>query len=293
MNLLKSLFISVYMSVSVAIAFYGAWVLLRGGAALPWVGVLLTVVPILRKLGSLMLFRREARTSAHFPLFNALGLLGVGLALAGWFSGRGPLAAGLAVIGWGGFLLYVFWYSKLARSPSPALAVGAILPRLTLRDPHLIPVRSEQLINQPTIWLFYRGNWCPLCKAQIKELAERRNDFVGGGVRVVLVSPQPVAHTTRLSDQYPKGFDFLVDEGNAAARLLGINDPFGVPMGMQMLGYASETVLPTVILTAPGGQVLWTDQTENYRVRPEPDTYLAVLRQHGLLRPAAQPEIRS
>ena len=53
--------------------------------------------------------------------------------------------------------------------------------------------------------------------------------------------------------------------------------------GLQALGYASDTVMPTVVITAPGGRILWADETDNYRVRPEPDTYLAVLRRGGLV----------
>ncbi len=49
-------------------------------------------------------------------------------------------------------------------------------------------------------------------------------------------------------------------------------------MGMQALGYDSETVLPTVVITEAGGRILWADETDNYRVRPEPDLFLTVLR---------------
>jgi hypothetical protein len=52
---------------------------------------------------------------------------------------------------------------------------------------------------------------------------------------------------------------------------------------MQMIGYESETVLPTVIITDETGKIIWTHQTDNYRVRPEPDVFLDVLRGHGML----------
>jgi len=48
------------------------------------------------------------------------------------------------------------------------------------------------------------------------------------------------------------------------------------------LGYDSDTVLPTAILTDQNGVILFTDQTDNYRVRPEPDTFLRVFTEHGL-----------
>ena len=51
---------------------------------------------------------------------------------------------------------------------------------------------------------------------------------------------------------------------------------------MQILGYDSETVLPTVIITNTEGQILWAHETDNYRIRPEPDVFLEVLRENGL-----------
>ena len=79
-------------------------------------------------------------------------------------------------------------------------------------------------------------------------------------------------------------FDFLTDEGNKAARILGIESENGIPLGMQMLGYDSETVLPTVIITDENGRVIWTHETDNYRVRPEPDVFLKVLRTHQIVK---------
>ena len=49
-----------------------------------------------------------------------------------------------------------------------------------------------------------------------------------------------------------------------------------------MLGYDSDTVMPTVIITGKDGKIVWTHETDNYRVRPEPDTFLEVLRRHGM-----------
>jgi len=74
----------------------------------------------------------------------------------------------------------------------------------------------------------------------------------------------------------------MVDELNQAASLLGIDAKHGTPKGMEVLGYDSDTILPTAILTDQNGTILFTDQTDNYRVRPEPDTFLRVFTEHGL-----------
>lgn len=103
------------------------------------------------------------------------------------------------------------------------------------------------------------------------------------GVRVALIAPQPHENTVGVSKTYGAKFDFLTDEGNAAARTLGIEHRNGLPMGMQALGYDSDTVMPTVIITGKDGKIVWTHETDNYRVRPEPETFLEVLRMHGVV----------
>ena len=38
-------------------------------------------------------------------------------------------------------------------------------------------------------------------------------------------------------------------------------------------------ILRTAIITDVGGRILWAHEPDNYRVRPDPDVYLAVLRE--------------
>ena len=53
------------------------------------------------------------------------------------------------------------------------------------------PVTSAQLTDKPAILIFYRGNWCPFCMAQLKELFARYRGISAMGVRVAMISPQP------------------------------------------------------------------------------------------------------
>jgi len=232
-----------------------------------------------------MMFKNVARTSAHFPLINLLGLAGAALSGYAWIdTGSEGAAALLAAVGWASFLLYAYWFSTFGdRQPSMKLVAGARLPHFTVRDVNGNPVSSAQLTDKPAILIFYRGNWCPFCSAQLKELIARYKEIDALGVRVAMIAPQPHENTVGISKTYNAKFDFLTDEGNAAARVLGIENVDGTPMGMQMFGYDSDTVLPTVIITGRDGKIVWTHETDNYRIRPEPQIFLDVLRQHGVV----------
>jgi hypothetical protein len=75
---------------------------------------------------------------------------------------------------------------------------------------------------------------------------------------------------------------FLVDAANRMAEKLGIKAQAGLPAGLEALGYDSDTVMPTVVITDASGVILFADLTDNYRVRPEPDVFLEVFSRAGI-----------
>jgi peroxiredoxin len=222
-----------------------------------------------------VLLRPVARTSPDLVPLQAASALGVAASLR--FARRHPVAAALAAAELPALIAYTRWYSRFGREPSAALAVGAALPGdLPFHEQGRGPVVAAELRGRPTAFFFYRGNWCPLCMAQIGEVAARWREVEALGAQVALVSPQDEAHTRRLAARHRVAFRFLRDDGLAAARRLGIANPDGTPAGL--VGYESDTVLPTVVVTDAGGRIVFADQTDNYRVRPTPDTVLEALR---------------
>jgi peroxiredoxin len=118
--------------------------------------------------------------------------------------------------------------------------------------------------------------------AQIKEIAERYQDLDALGIKVVLISPQPEELSRKLAERYDVPFRFLIDRDNRLAEEFGIAVEHGVPVGMPG-GYAPDTVLPTLVLCNANGTIIFSDQTDNYRIRPEPDVFLAILRRSGVM----------
>ncbi len=279
MNLLKSLFLSAFVTMAFVLTGWSVWAMVQGGFDWGWLGVALTALPPALLVAWGYAFTSHARTSANLPVAMGSVLAGLGLAIWSFVDEGRALPLGLAVAAGMSFFVYDFWYSRLGRGPSH-IEVGKRLPAFRLKSSTGEAVDSKALEGAPALLMFYRGNWCPLCMAQIKEVAANYRGLAERGVAVWMIAPQPQSHTASLAAKFDVPFRFLVDEGNAAARALGIAHAHGVPAGLQVLGYDSETVLPTVVITDAGGKVIWSHETDNYRVRPEPETFIEVLDRH-------------
>ena len=284
MNFLKSVFISGYMMLLVGGSLYGSWLVSQETSLLLGWGLLMTTVPMMAQFTWLMTAKSQARTSKHFLLTQLMAYAGLSLVLTYLDTHSASLQiATIAIAACLGLLLYLYWYSSLHRSSAVQLRLAQPLPSIELLGSHGLVNFNQTHGASPVIMLFFRGNWCPLCMAQIKELATQYQLLQKLGVRVVLISPQSHDNTQALAKKLNVAFEFYTDPNNKAAEQLGLVHPNGLPMGMQMLGYDSDTVLPTVLILAPNGKVLWLHQTDNYRVRPEPEIFMQVLREQRLI----------
>ncbi len=277
----KTLFISGVLAAALALTIVAGLRMFRDGWSLGWAGVVLANLPLFAMVLRFMALRDVARTSDRLPLLQVSASIGLVLALAGLATGGPLLPAALAGIGMTGSLLYVHWYSRFGREHSPALDVGSPLAGFALHEADGTEVPVESLRGRPALLLFYRGNWCPLCMAQIKEVAEQYRALERRGVQVVMVSSQPAGHTRRLAARFEVGLRFLIDRDLQASRKLGIYDPHATPAGMEVLGYTHDSTLPTVVVTDAAGTVIFAHETDNYRVRPEPSLFLEVLDAHA------------
>ena len=283
MNRLKGIFILSYPALAVVIALIAITMIVDRGPRLSWLGTLLTVLPFLGLQIRANSSKKMARTSHSLPILSSLTLAGAVLSAFGFVregaNEYAPLIA--SAIGLVGFFLFDFWYSSLGRRIGERLRVGEVLPSFSVEDTDGKPVSSDSLLGKPLLLMFYRGNWCPFCMGQVREITDRYRDLIDRGINVALISPQPPDITRRVADIFKVPFRFLIDKNLAAARALDILQQDGVPPGPTARKFGHDTVLPTVIITDPEGKILFTDQTRNFRVRPEPEIFFRVFSSHG------------
>lgn len=279
MNKLKSQFIGMFPMFAMGLAGYSLYQLNMSGLNFIWLGALMTTLPVVLFVSRVMMFKNMARTTAHFPVLTLLAVVGFAFAIYGFVQSglTDKLALALVVTGFIFFMLYNFWYSVLGRNYHQKIEVGNQLSDFTVFDAAGNPVTASSFKGSPTVFLFFRGNWCPLCMAQIKEIATKYNELTKLGAKVALISPQPEKNTQTLAEKFDVPFLFLTDVNNAAAKALDIEMKNGLPAGMEMFGYDKNTVYPTIIITDEKGKILYNDATNNYRIRPEPQEFINVL----------------
>ena len=272
---LKSAFISSYMTVAALAAAYVIYIA-DSTNAVSTVGALLAALPFLLMIGYFFVIGM-ARTSENLNLLLAAPVVGVVLTVFDVVANnQGYIQASVASLGLVGNFLYVFWYSRFGREKNTLLEVGKKLPDFELQTDKGEIVASAEFRKQPSLIMFYRGNWCPRCMAQIKEVAKMYQEMEKRGIKIYMVSPQSHGQTASLADRFDVAMNFLVDKDNKAAETLQIKAEGGLPMGLQGLGYDSDTVMPTVVMTDDKGEIIFADLTDNYRVRPEPEDFLRV-----------------
>lgn len=278
MNRLKPTFLSSFVFLTAVLGIHALIAVISEGLQAAWLGVLLSAASVLGFFLNLYRFRTP-RTSPNLNLNLVLVVFGFILSAAGSVqSGPLPTLSGsFMLIGW---LIYTFWYSRLVRDASQLTSIGRQLPVFELPNENGQLISSLSFLGNPAIYLFYRGNWCPICMAQIQELSAEYRQLSARGAQVVLISPQPQDRTRSLAQRFDVPFQFLVDESNELAARLGIDHNRGIPEGYQLLGYDSATVFPTVVITDSRGTIIFAHETDNYRVRPHPDEFIQILDQH-------------
>ncbi len=271
--MVKSLFIVIYPTLCLIAIVFGIKLLLAGNPFLG-IGIITAAIPFLFFVGKAYLIWTTARTDENFIV--ASSIVGIGILISLFsiakvgFTTMHLLPFFLGLL----WLAYIRWYSRFDNRQNDLLTVGNILPNFQLENQDGESVSSQSLMNKKHIILFYRGNWCPLCMAQINEISSMYGELKQKGIETALISPQPHYKTKSIAKKFGVDFKYLVDKNNKAAKALGIFAKSGLPMGLQALGYDSDTVMPTVILTDNKGKIIYSDLTSNYRVRPEPQDFL-------------------
>jgi peroxiredoxin len=184
------------------------------------------------------------------------------------------IAAGIVIL----LLAAWLWISKRGLRPVPAqLKPGSRLPDFAALDEGGNSVRSTALHGSPTVILFVRGNWCPFCSSQVKNLTAHYKNITDLGARLVLLTPKPLETTRRVAEFFEVEFEFWLDDSLRVTEQLGLLQKSGVPISYDR-EYGRDTIWPTALVIDATGIIRYTELSKHISDRPDPELLLRELR---------------
>ena len=102
------------------------------------------------------------------------------------------------------------------------LGTGAHAPAFELPDQDGEPVSLASLRGRTVVLYFYPKADTPGCTTQACSIRDRSADYAAAGVKVLGVSPDPVAKVKRFHDKRSLNFTLLADADHAVCEAYGV-----------------------------------------------------------------------
>jgi peroxiredoxin len=175
-----------------------------------------------------------------------------------------------AVIATAAYLLY---RSRSGRPVPDVIQRGRPLPEFSAVDEQGNLLRSTDLRGAPAVLIFVRGNWCPFCNRQVRNLTDYYKQITGLGAKLIFVTPKPLETTRRVAEFFEVEFDFWLDDSLTATRQLGLLFDGAVPADYRK-EYGEDTMWPTSLVIDAAGTIRYVELSKHIIDRPNPKTLL-------------------
>jgi peroxiredoxin len=177
-------------------------------------------------------------------------------------------------------IVFVVLFSFIAGAQVSATAdlakpipVGATIPKVKLQNLDGEFVNTGEIINQPTVIVFYRGGWCPFCNEQLAGLVLVEKDLFEMGYTLIAISPDAPAQLKATVEKQKLSYQLYSDNKGDVIKAMGL--AFQAPEKYKDMllkssgGGNTETILPVpaVYVVDKNGQVLYQFSNPDYKVR--------------------------
>jgi peroxiredoxin len=164
------------------------------------------------------------------------------------------------------------------------LLPGMAVPNVALTKLDGTSVTAQALGAEPTVFIFYRGGWCPFCNTQMQQLQAIEPDIKKAGFRIVAISPDDAAGMKASTEKHTLTYTLLSDPQLQAASQCGVAFAVTGTMAVALKAIAPQNqALPApAVFVVRDGVVRFSYVNPDFKVRLEPSVLLAAVQ-------AAQP----
>jgi len=153
-----------------------------------------------------------------------------------------------------------------AKTSIGGLAVGTAVPDFVLPQHDGDPLALADLrAKGPVVVVFYRGDWCSICRRQLEEMGQREAAFSERGASLVAISVDPVETSAALAERLDVGFPLLTDADMATIRAYDVEHE------------GEDFARPATYVIDAEGEVAWVWVGERAGDRPALEDILAAI----------------
>ena len=170
------------------------------------------------------------------------------------------------------------------------LTAGSTAPTFSGIDQNGKKITLKNLVkeHQSVVLFFYRGQWCPYCNKQIKELQDSLQLLTNKDAFVVGVTPETNENIEKTIKKTKAGFSIIQDKDDQIMKAYGVNFMMDDATFTKYKGYGidleanngnSRHTLPvpaTYIITR-SGKIKYVHFDPNYKKRASISTLIAEL----------------
>lgn len=108
---------------------------------------------------------------------------------------------------------FLFVFTLSAQEKPEGLFINSKAPDFRAVDQNGNSIRLKDMVkNGNVVLFFYRGNWCPYCSRQLKQLQDSLELFVEKGVQVVAITPEKPEGISKTIEKSNATFPIIHDE---------------------------------------------------------------------------------
>ncbi len=176
------------------------------------------------------------------------------------------------------FLCFIV-FSVVGQTASGGLRVNDVAPDFTSVDQNGKSVNlKNKLTHGPVVLVFYRGEWCPYCNKQLKELEDSMKMITGKGATVIAVSPETQANVAKTVRKTKAKYSVLSDDNlkimNAYKVAYSLDDDmikkykgYGIDFAEKNGTNGNNLPVPAVYIIGKDGKVTYSHYDENFKER--------------------------
>jgi len=165
-------------------------------------------------------------------------------------------------------------------SAQTGLKNGSQAPLFSGRDNAGKTIDLKNLLksHKAIVLFFYRGQWCPYCNKQIKELQDSLQLLTAKGVYVIGVTPETGENIQKTIDKTHASFSIIQDAGYKIMKAYDVNYRVDDLLNAKLKSYGidleknngnSDHVLPVpaTYVIAPSGKIIYVHFDKDYTKR--------------------------